>query len=257
MKRSIVTLIAIAVSCLILSTTSTATFPEDEAGICAYINAGKTINLALVTGLYRTIETQTAEYIIGSMEIAGTRGTYPETEDVHVYVNVNGWVVAYYLAGEPTSKIIDWLSYDGGVITTTKLELALGKVAAAAGFALVGVKYYHFVTPQANRLLMVIDMEDGDGVTDTFQIMIPFEFTVWEKSWGLYAKYSTAKLYIDGSLIQSLGPSTSWLIDYGKLDPTQLPQGSYRTVSVYNADYAGASSGKWSSGGVVLVYQQP
>ena len=72
-------------------------FLEDEAGISVYFKAPTTINLSLARKKYRTIEVETPDYIIGSVPV----GNNPESEDVHVYTNRNGWMVAYYLAPEP------------------------------------------------------------------------------------------------------------------------------------------------------------
>ena len=74
---------------------------DNEAGIAAYFKSPSAISLASVAPLYRTIETQTAQYIIGSMAVP----EYPESEDVHVYVHTNGWVMAYYLKADPVGKI--------------------------------------------------------------------------------------------------------------------------------------------------------
>ena len=83
---------------------------DGEAGIAAYFQSPGSINLAAVAPLYRTIETQTAQYIIGSMAVPD----YPESEDVHLYIHTNGWVMAYYLKADPVGKIFDWRQYTGG-----------------------------------------------------------------------------------------------------------------------------------------------
>lgn len=65
----------------------------DEAGISAYFKVN-TINLATVRELYRTVETDNSTYIIGSMEVPGYTN---EVHDTHVYIHVDGWVVAYFI----------------------------------------------------------------------------------------------------------------------------------------------------------------
>ena len=77
--------------------------------------------------MFRTIENETTDFIVGSVAVP----RYPERENAHVYVNKDGWIAAYYLTDEPVAKIIDWKGYDGTIMSTTKLELALQKVADA------------------------------------------------------------------------------------------------------------------------------
>lgn len=44
---------------------------DNEAGIAAYYQAPGTIDLSLVRGQFRTIETETSDYIIGSIAVPG------------------------------------------------------------------------------------------------------------------------------------------------------------------------------------------
>jgi hypothetical protein len=54
-------------------------------------------------------------------------------QDVHVYVHVNGWFLAYYLAADPAAKIIDWLDYKtNSSYISTKLEDVLLVMASEA-----------------------------------------------------------------------------------------------------------------------------
>ena len=84
-------------------------FLDDEAGIAAYTQTPGSIDLSVVRDEFRTIERETAEYIIGSVGIPD----YSEDHDPHVYVHTDGWVLAYYLAAEQASYIIDLRHYDG------------------------------------------------------------------------------------------------------------------------------------------------
>lgn len=244
MRRNILTLLVTAIAILIVAPVNAKNFLEEEAGICAYTNAGRTIDLARVKPVYRTIEHETKDYVIGSVEITG----YPETEDAHVYVHKDGWVAAYYLKEEPVAKIIDWKNYKGA-ITSTKLDLALLKVSNAMGFPLVSVKYYDFVAPQANQILIVADRQ-VEGGTNTFNIMIPFDIVVYDRSWGVYQSGGTMSLHIDGNQISSLELNNLWA--YGKFTPDQLRQDVFHTVKVTN-NY----NGTWCAGGIALIYQQP
>ena len=245
MKRIVSVLTALVIYSLMIITYANATsFLEEEAGICAYTNAGRTINMARVKPLYRTIEHETDNYVIGSIPIAD----YPETEDVHVYISEDGWVAAYYPATDPVSKIIDWRNYQGAEITGTKLELALSEVSNTVNFPLVDVKYYDFVCPQATNLMMVIDNLTENG-EDSFDIMIPNDIIVYERSWGHYVRYANSNFHIDDNQISHL-VSWEWAIGHGKLTPDQLKQDLFHKVRL------DGSSVKFCAGGIVLVYQK-
>ena len=248
MRKSII-LTAFAVFCLVTVAANAMNFLEEEAGICAYTNAGKTVDFAKVKPIYRTIEYEMNNYIIGSVPIAD----YAETEDVHVFVSKDGWVAAYYPAGDPVSKIIDWRNYQGNEITSTKLELALKKVADTVNFPLVNVKYYDFVCPQATNLMMVVDNQAVEG-TDSFDIMIPNDIIVYERSWGHYVNLIASTLYINDDKINTLTPEGGWRMSYGKLTPDQLKQGIFNSVKV--EDMWHSYGAKICAGGIVLVYQK-
>ena len=121
----------------------TASFLLGEAGITAYSNVGQMINLNIAERAYRTVENQTETFIVGSVAVPD----YPETEDVHVYMSVDGWMAAYYAASDRVSKIIDWLHYDGSTINSTKLELALLEVANAVNVSITEGEHSVILTP--------------------------------------------------------------------------------------------------------------
>ena len=236
---------------LIALTANAANFLEQEAGMTVYMSAGRSINLDQVKPIYRTVEHEDDNYVIGSVQI----GSYAETEDVHVYVDESGWIAAYYLADEPTAKIIDWYSYTGGEITGTKLELALIKITNIISVPMVEVKYFNFTTPQADSLLIVIDKESGDKITDTFDILIPYEITIYERAWSLFtSRTDTSSLSIDGNNISSFVAPATTAFAHGKLTPNQLSQGVSHTVRVYNDDNYDDG---WTAGAIVLAYKQP
>lgn len=158
-------------------------FLEDEAGVSAYVNTSQSIDLSKAELCYRNIEYNCSDYIIGSVELPGL----PEDEDVHVYVSADGWIVAYYLKEEPASKIMQWIGYDGGEITTTKLEDAILEMCTGIEIPYQQVKskikYYDFSYLDANRLMIIVDRIDVHG-TDTFEFKIPDEYEVYKASWS-------------------------------------------------------------------------
>ena len=149
----------------------------DEAGISAYFNAGSQINLASVRARFRTIEAETSNYIIGSVDVED----YPEEFDVHVYVHRDGWFMAYYLAADPAAKILDLEAYTGGATVSTIFEEVLTIFASEAGVTYPGVTFWDFRYPNANRLMVIAeDFPDGN----TFTVRLPSTYVFFERSWA-------------------------------------------------------------------------
>jgi len=225
-----------------LSTTSVIT---DEAGMSAWFQASTSINLNNVRDAFRTIETETADYIIGSVPVAN----YPETEDVHVYVHKDGWILAYYLAADPVGKIFDWRAYhDGGRTNiTTKLENTIALVATEAGvsYSSSDVTYYDFRYPNATNLMFIIEWVYGG--TDSCEVNLPGSFTYYERSWSLGAEYY-GSYWLDGV---EIGGGGEWT-QHGTLTASQLLPDQFHTIKIrenYGSRYA--------YGGLVLVYRVP
>ena len=121
---------------------------EEEAGICFHAQVKQEINLTRAKEVYRRIEHETGDYIIGAVALPG----YPETEDVHVYVHKDGWIMAYYLNDEPITKIIDWFDFlcpPPRDITSTKLEDAILKMCDGVNVTLIWTqtKYHDLYSP--------------------------------------------------------------------------------------------------------------
>ena len=215
------------------------TFLEEEAGISAYTNVGQAIDLEMAKTVFRTIEYETDEYIVGSVPLPD----YAETEDVHVFVHRDGWVVSYYLRDEPTGKIVDWEDYGGGAITGTKLEDGIFVVCAAIGVAAGDYKYYHFKYPYANKLMIVAEEANADGY-DTFRIKLPSDFIFYERSYSHdHGGQSSSSMRIDGEGISNVYYSTN----YGLISPSQLLVDVFHVVGISGRGY----------GAIVLLYQEP
>lgn len=214
-------------------------FPVDEAGIAAYFNANQPITLANVRDVFRTIEVETQDYIIGSVAVPD----YPESEDVHVYVHRTGWLMAYYLAADPVAKIFDWRVYNGSAIGT-KIEKVLTIVAGDAGIPYPGVTFYDFRYPNGNRLMLIGETyENGND----FTVRLPGGFGFQERSWGLYASGWGGYWKLNGTTIGSVcGECTS----QGVLTAAQLLPDTTHTISIV-PDHGTAR------GGLALVYRVP
>lgn len=153
-------------------------FLEEEAGISAWISAGKSIDLTKVKKVFKTIEKDTSDYVIGSVALLG----YSERLDVHVFVHKNGWIVAYYMKNDPAAKIFDANSYKSQEkIIGSNLENAMNTVCNEVSVTLKDVKYYDFRFPNANRM-MIITKKSDTSQTKSFQIKLPTNFVFYERS---------------------------------------------------------------------------
>ena len=229
------------------------TFLEEEAGISAYTDVGETIDLEKAKTAFRTIEYETDEYIIGSVPIPD----YPETEDVHAYVHKDGWIVTYYLSNEQAAKILDWADYGTDEkIKSTKLKDGIDVICAAAQAPLKDVKYYDFRYPDADKLMIVADAQWSEG-TDTFNIKIPSNFTVYERSYSHYA-YDTygSNMKIDGDEISTIGNCNDYSeTHYGQLTWAQLSPDVFHTVSLWHGETSSTYRGE-AFDAVVLIYRE-
>jgi hypothetical protein len=227
---------------------SIASVIEDEAGMSAYFDAGMTIDLDNVLPAFRTIEVITDTYIIGSVEVEN----YPESEDVHVYVHVDGWILAYYLAADPMGKIYDWRAYhdSGQTDLTTKLENTLIKVKNYAAVPYPGCTYYDFRYPNATNLMLIADWVAG--TTDSFEVNLPSIFTFDEYSWSLGTDdHGWYKL--DGETIAEVN-CNAWCTSQGTFTYGQLLPDEFHTIEVWGEYYNGAD---YAYAGLALVYMVP
>ena len=216
-----------------------ASFLEEEAGIAAYVNVGQAIDLARAKGVYRTVEKETESYTIGSVALPD----YPPSEDVHAYIQRDGWIMVYYMKGEPTSKIIVWTEQSPNIIGT-KFELALAVIGSALGEAVSNLKYYHFGYPNAKKLMIL-------GDTDEFKLTIPGDFSVYERSYWAnfhwaYIRWSNVygSISIDGAHVA--GRSGYVGTEIGTFSAIQLKPGVSHHIVLTQAEVA-----------LVLLYREP
>lgn len=216
---------------------------ENEAGISAYTQLPTTVNFFYVRPLFHTIELETSDYIIGSIFAPG----YGEGESVHVYIHQSGWVLAYYLRFDPTSKIVDWHAYDV-VSISTKFEAVLELVASELQVTIPEIGYYHFQYPQATHLMLIADRNDS------FEINVPGTFVYLESSWSLdgymYTNV-TANYYFDGALYASIEHSnccySAWVGPVYGVVGAMVPD-------VYHMIEITRGGNGTAYGGLVLVY---
>jgi hypothetical protein len=240
------------------SASSETTFLDEEAGMSLYVNIGRSIDLAVAKTVYRTIEKETSNYTVGSIALPGLS----ENEDVHCFVHKDGWIVTYYLKGEPISKIVDWNLWSGDKLTKNKLQVGLEQMTNALGVVVTSVKYYHFQYPNANKCMLIIETLVTVG-EDSFNITIPSESAVYERSWSHYAGDTTtywggpteSYFKIDGNTIDSISGDSNPVTKYGTLTVAQLTPNVAHIVSVSNNN---AESVKPLYGVcIALAYQEP
>ena len=204
-------------------------FLQEEAGISAYVNIGRKIDLGQAKNAFKSLETPVGgTYLIGEIGLTGL----PEWANAnpHVYVHEDGWILAYYSKNQPASKIMYWFGYTGGVITTNNLEEAIKKVCLAIPFDFSTIKdnigYYDFKYPDATSLMLIVDRTGTHDASDYFLITIPTECIRDEYSWVHYFNYyddiiGSHNRYTAGSTLSISG------------------EGSAATLSLFNDYYGG------------------
>jgi hypothetical protein len=194
---------------------------DQEAGISAWFK-GSAINLNSVRSLFRTIELDTADYIIGSIPVTN----YLEHFDAHVYVHKDGWILAYYLKQDPVAKLVD---IEAGSITTTLLKNAVSTVTAAAGLPFTDVTYYDFRYPYATHMLFVYE-NSADG--NDFTILLPSSYVITERSFSGFCGGCGVSFYIDGVPIPKKYDGGSYESSYGVITADKLLQDVTHTVKI-------------------------
>lgn len=204
----------------------TAAFPEDEAGISAYVNVGQNIDLEQAKTAFIGLIDEGSDYVIGTVSLEGL----PEETYPHVYISQSAWILAYYTKNSPSSLIMQWHDYKGGPITTTTLRDAIfnTSVAIRVDFSKIEGKlgYYHFQYPEATKMLLVADLGDRDS----FTYMIPLNVVLFEASW-----WSSS-----GSFALDNRGKTG---RFGKCEDADIVPGAVHTAKVYGG------------GGIIFIYK--
>ena len=239
-----------------VSATDGTTFPVDDAGIAAYVQVSESIDLHttmnnLLPHIHDTIKVNPTYFIVNV--------TNDDNQITHLYVGADGWVIPYYLMTENVSKVVRWnitSSHDPtpeNVSSMTTLEEVIFKTCAAIGVDYEtiksDIKFYDFEHPDANRMMIVVDMVSGYG-SNSFYMAIPSEVTVKESSYSYYtdpAGWCRFSIAINGASIQSYYTCNS-VLTYNNYD---LPIDQKNTIRIGIGDgYAGLSGVGW-----VVIYQ--
>lgn len=231
------------------------TFPVDEAGIAAYVKLDSTdIDIDAVAEAFYSIEASGESYIIGTVKVENeVSPNYP-----HLYVGLDGWLVAYYLKGEEASRMMQWKNYTVGSINTNTLKDAIDYMSGKIGITYSEpVKYYDFEFPEANKMTLIADSND-------FYVTVPG--TLYEASYGILLKDSCCsgfrcrvlKLKIDENLVYKSPGLGCWFTcsspfsSYGYYDLSTFTAGITHYIIFYN------DCSDWSPGSAsvtVLIYK--
>ena len=133
-------------------------FPVDNAGLSAYVKLDPTSGDFATTGFDRIIQTVFTDmitagdnYVIGKLPIAQAKWGAGSVE-VQVYVDKDGWVVAYLRSGDLNANIFTWTRWDtANPKLETVVEEALNKIALAVGQDVDTIGWYDWAHPDATH----------------------------------------------------------------------------------------------------------
>jgi len=159
-------------------------FPSSAAGISAYVKVDRPIRIdeALAAVFHRIVDVGD-NYIIGTVEVKNFVSTvYP-----HVYVDAEGWIVAFLLASEPAALIMHWSGDHNNPTPTIKttLEIALETVAAVARVPVSKPSFFDFSNPMANAMLILLRVLPAPD-TKVMYVKFPGAFEVFTFSYFHY-----------------------------------------------------------------------
>jgi hypothetical protein len=148
----------------------TTSFPADQAGLSAYLNVGKLD----FQNLYQAVTA-----VSGTKSVKGSDGkgwiwvntTVPQmssiSEEVQVYADVSGWVVAFLGSASEVARLVRWEHVDEKARASVEnvLETALRSVLAQLALDFTPrrsqVRYYHFAYPKAQQLIVLVNYGHG------------------------------------------------------------------------------------------------
>lgn len=211
-------------------------FPARDAGIAAYVRLGQTFELADVQPVFNEMVAVGDNYMIGIIKIQN----FGDPSPVHLYVDADGWMIAYIKRNESTAAIMQWLPADKNTpqistIPRTTLLDAMKLAADAIGVGSIPqAKYYHFRYTNASHLTIFVKTiaEEGDAHT---QVQIPGDYSLFEASYSHFyitdnsrknnwagTWYIRSKVMVDGTTVSEL------VGDYGTIPEWMTAVNSYQ-----------------------------
>ena len=231
-------------------------FPEDEAGISAYVNVNQSINITEAVKAFTQTEELSQTHAIGIIPIDNKRGT----TNVHVYVDTGGYIVAYFKDTEPASKIIKWsgMDFDNPKIdftTNAAIKAVCDKIDVYYPDIKDDIKYYDFKYPDAKKMVIFLNARSSPGNEYT-HIFIPSKYRLYNASYSLidnmaYTYYGDyTDLYVDGKRIDRTGGLTVNVYDV----ETVLTLGEPHTIRLTVIPYG--SREEYGGVGTILIYKE-
>ena len=137
-----------------------AAFPQDQAGIAAYVKLTGVSQTSFDTALddfFDSTEPSGDTYMIGVKGYLVDDQPYDpyayNKTDIHFYLGVDGWLAAYLLKDDPAAKIVNWRP--GADLKDTLLKVALEDAIAKLGAAPTGeIKYHDFSAPASSKMTL-------------------------------------------------------------------------------------------------------
>jgi hypothetical protein len=169
-------------------TISASTFPEEDAGISAYVKLDD-INSEILNETQAFIEKEGSSiessetHIIGKIpiEIISEDNSHLFDIYVNIYLDLDGWLVAYFPEDTPSSKMVQWNNYSPGNMDPSILEKAIDKVSDEINVGYSGSPdYYHFEYENANRMTIIIDTVETIGLKNSPDIGNSVDY--WNKN---------------------------------------------------------------------------
>lgn len=251
-------------------------FPETEAGISAYVNVGQAIDLEEVASIFDQINETSATHVIGMVPIPNFGGAH--IFHVHLYADVNGWIVTYVKKDEPASLMAYWdVDKENPSMTevTNAFEYTIEKACDTSdiNFSTIqpNIKYYDFEFPNATNVALFFRLRATDGSSYT-HVAVPNKDKVYEAAYSHYMwawskwispiEYDNtwSNLKVDGGIANELHlnyRSTpgmyKCIIEYDQYPNGIIMEGTPHTIEIYHdCEY----NDKGSSGvATVLVYK--
>ena len=228
-------------------------FPVDEAGISAYVNIGQNISLEDAVSAYYQIEELSATHALGKINIVnGGEGL----DTIYVYVDVDGWIVAYLAKADYTARMIQWtdINLTNPVFERTTLSDAISKMCDSIGINYSNIEsnieYYDFEYPDADKMLIFTNIRTTTG-DDYITALVPDIYTLYEASFSLTRHDGLTNLYIDGTKVASVRYDKYYNFrarTYGAYG-TRFVVGDSHTIKFHGYPYAG-----WSGVANILIY---
>lgn len=214
---------------------------DTQAGMAAYVNVGS-LNLENATEAYTQINNLSTSHAVGSINVPNNMGS----DNIHVYVDSNGWIVAYLTRGEQLGHMIQWAGVDVNNPTVkTTFEDAISRVCTSIGvnYSVIqgNIKYYDFEYPQATNAL--IFMNTRISGSDYTTVLIPESYSIYSMNYSHigYGGQGTT-VYIDGINICYGGG-----IMLNSYNPSMLTKDIPHTIQL--------TSNYWSGLASIFVYK--